>query len=131
MKKKFLLILLILSVFTASIFTMVACGNNKVYFEMPANPDGVSSLTVYEESRTVYDGGEKGPYFHKGQKIFVSIQISDEYSIGTLKVYINNVELAFTLVSAVENRYESALAVVEDEIVITFSGEAIKNPLEE
>lgn len=130
MKKKFLLILLILSILTASVFTMVAC-EKKVYFEMPANPDGVRSLTVYEESRTVYDGGEKGPYFHKGQKIFVSIQISDEYSIGTLKVYINNVELAFTLVSAVENRYESALAVVEDEIVITFSGEAIKNPVEE
>lgn len=124
MKKRIVLIITVICLLSASLFAMVACVDNKIFYELPYDIEGVLSINAQNEDMTYHYEGGKGTYFNKGEKITITIQIANEYTMGTFKLLLNDIELTFTATD--DNNYVSSEVVVEDELKFTYSGETKK-----
>lgn len=120
MKKRVLLILMIISLLAVSMIALAACEDNKVFYELPYDIEGVLSINAQNEDMTYHYEGGKGTYFNKGEKITIKIQIADDYAIGTFKLLLNDVEV--TVTASEDNFYISSEIVVEDALKFTYSG---------
>lgn len=120
MKKRVLLILMIISLLAVSMIALAACEDNKVFYELPYDIEGVLSINAQNENMTYHYEGGKGTYFNKGEKITIKIQIADDYAIGTFKLLLNDVEV--TVTASEDNFYISSEIVVEDALNFTYSG---------